>query len=47
MWTLMQNNPVMVSIIIVVVLVAIVLHVGIYVVIKRLMNRDVPEATDE
>lgn len=47
MWALMQNNPVMVSIIIVVVLVAIVLHVGVYVVIKRLMNRDIPEATDE
>lgn len=47
MWALMQNNPVMVSIIIVVVLVAIVLHVGIYVVIKRLINRDVPETTDE
>jgi hypothetical protein len=47
MWALMQNNPVMVSIIIVVVLVAIVLHVGIYVVIKRLMNHDAPEATDE
>lgn len=47
MWGLVQNNPVMVAIIAVVVLVAIVLHFGIYVVIKRLIKRDSPPSSDE
>lgn len=47
MWSLVQNNPAMVSIFVSVVLVAIALHVGIYLVIKRLMKRDLPPAPDE
>lgn len=47
MWTLTQNNPVMVSIIVVVVIVAVLLHVGIYFVIRRLMRRDVAASSDE
>lgn len=47
MWALVQNNPVMVAIIVIVVLIAVALHVGIYLVIKRLVNRDLPPASDE
>jgi len=47
MWSLMQNNPVMVSIIVVVVLVAVLLHVGIYFAIRRLINRDASASQEE
>jgi uncharacterized protein YneF (UPF0154 family) len=47
MWALVQNNPVMVAIIVIAVLIAIALHVGIYLVIKRLVNRELPPASDE
>lgn len=47
MLALVQNNPGMVAIIVTVVLIAIALHVGIFLVIKRLVHRDLPPASDE
>lgn len=40
MWSLIQNNPGMVLLIAVVVLIAILLHVGIYLVIRHLVRRE-------
>ena len=40
MWALIQNNPGMVIIIAVVVLVVLVLHVGMYFVIRNFMRRE-------
>lgn len=47
MWALAQNNPVMVSIIVAVVIVAVLLHVGIYFVIRRLMRRDATSSSED
>ncbi|MHB8919829.1 MAG: hypothetical protein ACYC3A_07110 [Halothiobacillus sp.] len=45
MWPLFQNNPAMIAMIIVIVMVVIALHVGIYVVIRRLIRRDLAAST--
>lgn len=41
MWSLIQNNAVMAAIVAAVVLVSLLLHVGVYIVIRKLMRRDV------
>lgn len=48
MWSLIQNNPGMVLLIAVVVLIAILLHVGIYLAIRHLIrNEDSPSSRRE
>lgn len=47
MWALIQNNPLMVALIGVVVLIAVLLHVGVYLFFRRVMRSGAESPPDE
>ena len=47
MWALIQNNPLMVALIAGVVVVAVLLHVGVYLFFRRVMRSSADSAPDE